>query len=123
MFTLRYVVKKNEWKKVSSPTMPPPRSSHQVVTVPTDGGQLFLFGGELGDKCGPSAHDRHAWTATCVAFWRAGVRRLACGGRRVRLDDSGHPGGEFSSPSQQKFHHFRDFWMLDLATWSWEQAH
>ena len=31
-------------------------------------------------------------------------------------------GGEFSSPSQQKFHHFRDFWMLDLATWSWEQV-
>ena len=70
----RYIVKKNEWKRVSSPTAPPPRSSHQVVTVPTDGGQLFLFG------------------------------------------------GEFSSPSQQKFHHFRDFWMLDLATWSWEQA-
>ena len=68
----RYIVKKNEWRKISSPTAPPPRSSHQVVTVPTEGGQLFLFG------------------------------------------------GEFSSPSQQKFHHFRDFWMLDLATWSWE---
>ena len=43
----RYIVKKNEWRKISSPTAPPPRSSHQVVTVPTEGGQLFLFGGEF----------------------------------------------------------------------------
>ena len=43
----RYIVKKNEWRKISSPTAPPPRSSHQAVTVPTEGGQLFLFGGEF----------------------------------------------------------------------------
>ena len=29
-------------------------------------------------------------------------------------------GGEFSSANQQQFHHYRDFWSLDLATWAWE---
>ncbi len=70
----RYIVKRNQWRRISSPTAPLPRSSHQMVAVPTGGGQLFLFG------------------------------------------------GEFSSPSQHKFHHYRDFWMLDLVTWSWEQV-
>ena len=70
----RYIVKRNEWRRVSSPTAPPPRSSHQVVAVPTGGGQLFMFG------------------------------------------------GEFSSTNQQQFHHYRDFWSLDLSTWAWEQV-
>lgn len=30
-------------------------------------------------------------------------------------------GGEFTSPNQERFHHYRDFWMLDLKTNQWEQ--
>jgi hypothetical protein len=30
-------------------------------------------------------------------------------------------GGEFSSPSQTSFHHFRDFWSLDVETHEWER--
>lgn len=70
----KYSIKRNEWKRVSSPTSPPPRSSHQTVAVPTGGGSLFVFG------------------------------------------------GEFSSANQQQFHHYRDFWCLDLATMAWEQV-
>ena len=69
----RYNLKKNEWKKVSSPTAPPPRSSHQAVGVPSGGGSLFIYG------------------------------------------------GEFSSANQSQFHHYRDFWCLDLTTLQWEQ--
>jgi N-acetylneuraminic acid mutarotase len=29
-------------------------------------------------------------------------------------------GGEFSSPNQERFMHFRDLWRLDLATNEWD---
>ncbi|KAL8484973.1 hypothetical protein ACS0TY_027327 [Phlomoides rotata] len=30
-------------------------------------------------------------------------------------------GGEFTSPNQERFHHYKDFWILDLKTNQWEQ--
>lgn len=32
-------------------------------------------------------------------------------------------GGEFTSPNQERFHHYKDLWRLDLATNEWEQLH
>ncbi|KAK3144441.1 hypothetical protein QOZ80_4AG0313120 [Eleusine coracana subsp. coracana] len=66
----RYDVEKNEWKLVSSPNSPPPRSAHQTV----------------------------AWKNNIYMF-----------------------GGEFTSPNQERFHHYKDFWTLDLKTNQWEQ--
>jgi hypothetical protein len=66
----RYDVEKQEWKLVSSPNSPPPRSSHQAV----------------------------AWKNYLYIF-----------------------GGEFTSPNQERFHHYKDFWMLDVKTNQWEQ--
>ncbi|KAG5035709.1 hypothetical protein GLYMA_04G192600v4 [Glycine max] len=66
----RYDVEKLEWKLVSSPNSPPPRSAHQAV----------------------------AWKNYVYIF-----------------------GGEFTSPNQERFHHYKDFWMLDLKTNQWEQ--
>ncbi|XP_040378907.1 kelch domain-containing protein 4 [Oryza brachyantha] len=66
----RYDVEKNEWKLVSSPNSPPPRSAHQTV----------------------------AWKNNIYMF-----------------------GGEFTSPNQERFHHYKDFWSLDLKTNQWEQ--
>lgn len=37
-----YNINKNEWKQVKSPGGPAPRSGHQMVTVATDGGQLWV---------------------------------------------------------------------------------
>lgn len=37
-----YNISKNEWKLVKSPSGPAPRSGHQMVTVATDGGQLWV---------------------------------------------------------------------------------
>ncbi|KAM0873183.1 hypothetical protein ACQ4PT_038224 [Festuca glaucescens] len=66
----RYDVEKNEWKLVSSPNSPPPRSAQQTV----------------------------AWKNNVYMF-----------------------GGEFTSPNQERFHHYKDFWTLDLKTNQWEQ--
>ncbi|KAK7411051.1 hypothetical protein VNO78_02404 [Psophocarpus tetragonolobus] len=66
----RYDVEKLEWKLVTSPNSPPPRSAHQAV----------------------------AWKNYIYIF-----------------------GGEFTSPNQERFHHYKDFWMLDLKTNQWEQ--
>ncbi|KAG8379403.1 hypothetical protein BUALT_Bualt07G0084900 [Buddleja alternifolia] len=66
----RYDVEKQEWKMISSPNSPPPRSAHQTV----------------------------AWKNYLYIY-----------------------GGEFTSPNQERFHHYKDFWMLDLKTNQWEQ--
>ncbi|XP_078172204.1 galactose oxidase/kelch repeat superfamily protein [Carex rostrata] len=63
-------VEKNEWKLVSSPNSPPPRSAHQAI----------------------------AWKNNIYMF-----------------------GGEFTSPNQERFHHYKDFWVFDLKTNQWEQ--
>ncbi|CAN6449208.1 unnamed protein product [Victoria cruziana] len=66
----RYNIEKQEWKLISSPNSPPPRSAHQAI----------------------------AWKDHLYIF-----------------------GGEFTSPNQERFHHYKDFWMLDLKTNQWEQ--
>ncbi|GAQ82566.1 hypothetical protein KFL_001150260 [Klebsormidium nitens] len=66
----RYNIEKKEWKHVSSPNSPPPRSAHQAVAWKNF---LFIFG------------------------------------------------GEFTSPNQERFHHYKDLWRLDLNTNVWEQ--
>ncbi|RWR96935.1 kelch domain-containing protein 4 [Cinnamomum micranthum f. kanehirae] len=66
----RYDIEKSEWKVVSSPNSPPPRSAHQAVAWKN---HLYIFG------------------------------------------------GEFTSPNQERFHHYKDFWMLDLKSNQWEQ--
>ena len=66
----RYRVEKEEWRRYTSPTSPPPRGSHQAV-VYKDG--MYVFG------------------------------------------------GEFASPNQNQFHHFRDLWHLHLPTMRWER--
>lgn len=66
----RYNAEKNEWKQVSSPNSPPPRSAHQAV----------------------------GWKNSVFVF-----------------------GGEFTSPNQERFHHYKDLWRLDLITNTWEQ--
>ena len=99
----RYTPKRNEWKKVSCPTSPPPRSAHQAVGVPSSGGSLFVFGGEF------SSSNRMLATA------RTGNTACARAGPCV----SELPASTMLAESQ--FHHYRDFWSLDLTTFQWEQ--
>ncbi|KAH8548731.1 galactose oxidase [Umbelopsis sp. PMI_123] len=67
----RYSIDKDEWKRITSPNSPGPRSAHQVAIMPT--GTLFLFG------------------------------------------------GEFISPNETQFFHYKDFWSFDLKTNQWDK--
>jgi len=67
----RYSIDKDEWKKITSPNSPGPRSAHQIAIMPT--GTLFLFG------------------------------------------------GEFISPNETQFFHYKDFWQFDLKTNQWDK--
>ncbi|KAG2184340.1 hypothetical protein INT44_009355 [Umbelopsis vinacea] len=67
----RYSIDKDEWKKITSPNSPGPRSAHQIAIMPT--GTLFLFG------------------------------------------------GEFISPNETQFFHYKDFWSFDLKTNQWDK--
>ncbi|TPX42015.1 hypothetical protein SeMB42_g05316 [Synchytrium endobioticum] len=66
----KYNIDKKEWRRVSSPNAPAPRSGHQLVATHS---KLFLFG------------------------------------------------GEFVSPNQSTFYHYKDMWTFDLATNQWEK--
>lgn len=58
----RYNIEKKEWKKLSSPNQPNPRSAHQIVPSPQGGGKLWLFGGEFASMNGNSFHHyRDLW--------------------------------------------------------------
>ncbi|XP_071172959.1 kelch domain-containing protein 4-like [Mytilus edulis] len=70
---LFYNIKKNEWTKVTAPNAPPPRSSHQAVTLKQGGGQLWIFG------------------------------------------------GEFASPTQSQFYHYKELWVFHLKDKRWEK--
>lgn len=69
---LFYNIKKNEWTKVTAPNAPPPRSSHQAVTLKQGGGQLWIFG------------------------------------------------GEFASPTQSQFYHYKELWVFHFKDKKWE---
>lgn len=43
-----YNIPKNEWKLVMAPGGPGPRSAHQMVSVASDGGQLWVRNFEIG---------------------------------------------------------------------------
>ena len=43
----RYDVEKNEWKLISSPNSPPPRSSHQAVAWKD---HIYIFGNFLANS-------------------------------------------------------------------------
>ncbi|KAH6561910.1 hypothetical protein BASA62_009530 [Batrachochytrium salamandrivorans] len=67
----KFDTEKHQWRRITSPNSPGPRSSHQVVITPA--GRLFLWG------------------------------------------------GEFVSPNETNFFHYKDFWTMDLKTNAWER--
>ncbi|XP_058066845.1 kelch domain-containing protein 4 [Anopheles bellator] len=68
-----YNVPKQEWKVLRSSTCPAPRCGHQMVSVASDGGQIWIFG------------------------------------------------GEYASPSQLQFYHYRDLWVYRMSSKQWEK--
>lgn len=78
----RYDVDKQEWKLVSSPNSPPPRSSHQAVAWKN---YLYIFGMFSFFFLSSSFLTVHICKP--LSFYRLG--------------------GEFTSPNQERFHHYK----------------
>ncbi|XP_032514284.2 kelch domain-containing protein 4-like [Danaus plexippus] len=62
------------WRQVKAPGAPPPRSAHQAIALPSNKGELWIFG------------------------------------------------GEFTSPTETQFHHYKDLWCFSLAEKKWEKV-
>ncbi|KAJ9640772.1 Kelch repeat-containing protein 3 [Knufia peltigerae] len=114
-------------KVTESQCAPPgPRSSSTLTASPSSRNELFLFGGEYHDGTTASFYndlfvyliDRGEWHQ--VSSGNSPLPRsghAACrGGNTGGIYISG---GEFSSPKQNQFYHYHDFWHLDTDTREW----
>ncbi|KIX98468.1 uncharacterized protein Z520_05769 [Fonsecaea multimorphosa CBS 102226] len=105
---------------------PGPRSSSTIVASPSNRNELFIFGGEYHDGSTASFYndlfvyliDKGEWHQIVSGnspLPRSG--HAACrGGNTGGIYVSG---GEFSSPKQNQFYHYHDFWHLDTETREW----
>ncbi|KAH8387886.1 hypothetical protein KR093_010162 [Drosophila rubida] len=120
-----YNIARNEWKQLKSPSGPTPRSGHQMVTVATDGGQLWLFGGE---HASPSQlqfyHYKDLWTLSLKS--RQWTKVTAPNGPSAR---SGHRmvaakkrlfifGGFHDN--NQSYHYYNDVHCFSLESYQWQ---
>lgn len=107
---------------------PSPRSSFTLTAHP-DRDELILYGGEYcnGKKTFVYGNlffysiKKDRWTSVQIP----GSPPPRCSHQAVALQQSGGQlwifGGEFSSPTQLQFHHYRDLWVLHLQTRKWEK--
>ena len=108
---------------------PSPRANATLTAHPTKD-ELLLFGGERYDgKKNVFYADLYRYTPK-TNVWK----KVSCPNQppprsahqAVGVPSAGGSlyvfGGEFSSTNQSQFHHYRDFWCLDLSTMAWEQV-
>lgn len=88
-----YLIDRDEWRLVTSPNSPLPRSGHAWCRGGNAGG-VYLFGG----KC---------------FFGRFFSLLPEFGLLQIT--------GEFSSPKQGTFYHYNDFWRLEPSTREWDR--
>ncbi|CAD6232948.1 GSCOCG00007064001-RA-CDS [Cotesia congregata] len=69
-----YSLNKKTWTVVKAPGAPPPRCGHQAVAIPSNKGELWVFG------------------------------------------------GEFSSPSESQFYHYKDLWVFNFGEKKWKKV-
>lgn len=101
----RFEAGKRRWSRIKSPGQPPPRSAHQAAVHRNF---MYVFGGEF-----TSPNQVCDWLAVRVA---GPCRRRQ--GLRLLLAQLGlTPASVF----QERFHHYKDLWRLDITTWQWEQ--
>ena len=105
---------------------PSPRVNCALVANPLREHELVLFGGECYNGAKTYVYDDLYVYHTANRTWK-----------RVSSPNSPPPrsahqmvayrgdiflfGGEFTSPNQERFHHYRDLWRLNLADYSWAE--
>ncbi|KAI5778537.1 hypothetical protein EDC01DRAFT_673549 [Geopyxis carbonaria] len=111
---------------------PPVRSGATLTASPAAGGQpeLVLFGGEtFNGSVATFYNDLHVYN-TATGVWRSvtspnaplprsghGVAATTHGGGTLWVF-----GGEFSSPKQNTFYHYNDFWAFSVRTREWARV-
>eukprot|EP00730_Choanoeca_flexa_P015705 TRINITY_DN7273_c0_g1_i1.p1 TRINITY_DN7273_c0_g1~~TRINITY_DN7273_c0_g1_i1.p1 ORF type:complete len:490 (+),score=120.10 TRINITY_DN7273_c0_g1_i1:177-1472(+) len=67
-----YNSKKDQWRQLSIPKGPPPRSGHQAVTLARNGGEMYVFGGEFAAPNGSQfKHYNDLWVLNLTEkSWR-----------------------------------------------------
>ncbi|TDL21234.1 galactose oxidase [Rickenella mellea] len=123
----RYSPEKDEWRKFVSPTCPGPRSAHAVVSSPSGGGKLFLFGGEFSSLYQNSFHHyRDFWCFDITTHvWDridTKVRPSARSGCRMAMwKHYVFLFGGFYDPGIRT-NYFNDLWYFDTQEYLWRQV-
>ncbi|KAG8216281.1 hypothetical protein J3R82DRAFT_6339 [Butyriboletus roseoflavus] len=126
---------RQEWEAVHTVTEelvegPPSRRANATLTPCPNGSHLWCIGGEYFSEDGKAyfyndvfrySPDKGEWrkfvSQTCPGPRSAhSVVTSPAGGGKLYLF-----GGEFSSLYQNSFHHYRDFWVFDIPTHTWER--
>ncbi|KAG9311923.1 hypothetical protein JVU11DRAFT_8184 [Chiua virens] len=126
---------RQEWEAAHAVTEelvegPPSRRANATLTACPNGNHLWCIGGEYFSDDGKAyfyndvfrySPDKDEWrkfvSPTCPGPRSAhSVVASPAGGGKLYLF-----GGEFSSLHQNSFHHYRDFWIFDIPTHSWER--
>jgi hypothetical protein len=125
-----YARQQEQFLKVTEESCEAPsaRSSSTLLSSPSNGNELFLFGGEYFNGVVAAFYNdlfvhninRNEWkrvTSPNSPLPRSGhawCRGGNAGGIYLF-------GGEFSSPKQGTFYHYKDFWRLDTSTREWSR--
>lgn len=109
---------------------PPSRRANATLTACPNGNHLWSIGGEFFSEDGKAyfyndvfrySPEKNEWrkfiSPTCPGPRSAhSVVASPVGGGKLFLF-----GGEFSSLYQNSFHHYRDFWVFDIPSHSWDR--
>ncbi|KAI6025552.1 galactose oxidase [Pisolithus marmoratus] len=126
---------KREWEESHTVTEevvegPPSKRANATLTACPNGNHLWSIGGEFFSEDGKAyfyndvlrySPEKNEWrkfiSPTCPGPRSAhSVVASPAGGGKLFLF-----GGEFSSLFQNSFHHYRDFWVFDIPSHSWER--
>ncbi|KIK28314.1 hypothetical protein PISMIDRAFT_27711 [Pisolithus microcarpus 441] len=126
---------RREWEEAHTVTEevaegPPSRRANATLTACPNGNHLWSIGGEFFSEDGKAyfyndvfrySPEKNEWrkfiSPTCPGPRSAhSVVASPVGGGKLFLF-----GGEFSSLFQNSFHHYRDLWVFDIPTHSWER--
>ncbi|PPQ75922.1 hypothetical protein CVT24_002504 [Panaeolus cyanescens] len=126
---------RKEWEAAHTVTEelvegPPTRRANASLTACPNGNHLWCIGGEFFSEDGKAYFYNDVFRYTPEKDeWRKFVSQT-CPGPRSAHAVVGSPagggklflfGGEFSSLHQNSFHHYRDFWVFDIPTHSWDR--
>uniref|UniRef100_A0A8D0ZDP8 Kelch domain-containing protein 4 n=1 Tax=Sus scrofa TaxID=9823 RepID=A0A8D0ZDP8_PIG len=115
---------------VETPCSPPSPRLNASLSAHPEKDELILFGGEyfngqktlLYNELYTYSIRKDAWTKVDIP--NPPPRR--CAHQAVAVPQGGGQlwifGGEFASPDGEQFYHYRDLWVLHLATKTWEQV-